>query len=392
MDRILEIELARGENETVVTPAALAMRYSGGLSVLMNVLQTIGREPKLERTYIWGSRGQSKSHVFSQLLRSTRPSKDDTPQRIASAVKTANSSEHLLLAVAFYAPQWARFVEEAFRLAAFEEAVWWFHAHTKDSNWYVDNEIRESWNAEIRKLTPLSLEDLIDGAVDVDWFARTHEALGEKRWKRLDEFAKYASSGGGHKRAQLFANAMLGKLAKVDLVKETNEKRAEDEIVVGLLPLDRKALEQDVLERYKLMQEFIRTSRQFGSQRQASEKLASRIGQENLARTAGYSDPTRLQWAMERLETADLRAGPITVTVEDYSVSLLIDSDGHPEIRVKRGEKLLKSIPLEAKKDKHVEELIEAKPSSNASRAACDTRSKKRCVAVTSSALRRSSN
>jgi hypothetical protein len=85
-----------GENETVVTAAALAMRYSGGLSVLMNVLQAVGRDPKLERTYIRGLRGQLKSCVFSHLLRSTRPSKDNTPQQFASAVKTANISEHIL--------------------------------------------------------------------------------------------------------------------------------------------------------------------------------------------------------------------------------------------------------------------------------------------------------
>ena len=34
---------------------------------------------------------------------------------------------------------------------------------------------------------------------------------------------------------------------------------------------------------------------------------------ENLARTAGYPDPIRLQWAMEAQEIADLAKGPVVV-------------------------------------------------------------------------------
>ncbi len=222
--------------------------------------------------------------------------------------------------------------------------------------------MREAWNAEIRKLTPLSLEDLMEGAVDVDWFHRTHDGLGEKRWARLDEFAKYASGGAGHKRAQLFAQAMLGNLKRTDLIKDIEEKRKQDSLrALGLLPLDKKTARKDVLERYTLMQEFIRTSRQFGSLRQTSEKLAARIGQENPSRTAGYPDPIRLQWAMEGLATADLAKGPVTVKVDDLAVSLAIDADGVPEISVKRGDKWLKSLPPEAKKNEAVEELTERK-------------------------------
>ena len=36
-----------------------------------------------------------------------------------------------------------------------------------------------------------------------------------------------------------------------------------------------------------------------------SEKKAAVIAQENLARTAGYSDPMRLKWAMEARAIAD---------------------------------------------------------------------------------------
>ena len=363
MERILEIELARGEMETVVTPATMSMRYAGGIDVLVRVLQAIGHDPKLQRNVSWwGSGGQGKSAVFSHLIRSTTPDKADTPESFAKAVKAGGIDENALIALAFYAPQWAKYVQKAVGWPMFEEAVWWFHAHTKESTWSVDSDIREGWNAEIRKLTPLTLEDLTEGAVDVDWFHRTYKAIGPKRWTRLDEFAKYASSSGGHKRAQLFANAMLGKLKKADLTKDIADKRKQDALrALGLLPLEKKTTKNDVLARYKIMQEFVRTSRQFGSQRQASEKLAARIGQENLARTAGYPDPIRLQWAMEGLATADLAAGPVVVHVKDVAVSLSIDAEGLPDVAVKRAEKPLKSIPPDVKKNEQVAELLERK-------------------------------
>ncbi len=360
--RVLEIELARGENPTIATDAALVIQFAGGLAALVDVLQALGRDPKLRRTYSWGDSGQSKSAVFSHLIRATRPRPDETPEDFARAMKAAGIGEDALLAVAFYAPQWARGVQRALGWPTFEEAVWWFHAHTKDSEWRVAAEVREARNAEVRKYTPLTLEDLTEGAVDGDWFARTHKALGKSRWARLDEFAKYASSGGGHKRAQLFADAMLGKLKRADLVKDVKDKRKQDAVrALGLLPLNKKSPDKDVLERYRIIQEFQRTSRQFGSMRQASEKLAARIGRENLARTAGYADPVRLQWAMEGRESADLAAGPVVVAVGDVSVALAIDAEGRPEIAVKRGDKPLKNVPPAVKKDGAVAELFERK-------------------------------
>ncbi|WP_337177293.1 DUF5724 domain-containing protein [Paludisphaera sp.] len=362
MERVLEVELARGESPTAATPAALALEHAGGLDTLVEILRAIGRDPKLRRTYSWGDEGQAKSSVFSRLIRATRPGADETPEDFAKAVEAAGIGEDALLAVAFYAPQWARGVERALGWPTFEEAVWWFHAHTKDSSWTVASDVREAWNAEIRKLTPLTLEDLTEGAVDVDWFARTYKALGKPRWGRLDEFAKYASAGAGHKRAQLFAAAMLGEVKLADLVKDVKDKRKQDAVrALGLLPLSKKGADKDVLERYRIMQEFVRASRKFGSQRQASEKLAARIGQENLARTAGHPDPTRLQWAMEGRESADLAEGPVVVGVGDVSVALSIDGDGRPEIAVTRGEKPLKSIPPAVKKEPAVAELVERK-------------------------------
>ena len=256
----------RGESETIASPIAQVLRYAGGRDVLVRILCAIGRDPKLQRTFYMGRGKPGKMAVFSHLIRVTMPAKDDTPEAFAADVKAEKISENVLLAVAFYAPQWARPVQEAIGWPMFVEAVWWFHAHTKDPQWQVEMHVRESWNAEIRKLTPLELSDLMEGAVDVDWFHRTYEALGPERWKRLDEFAKYASGGGGHKRAQLFAQAMLGTGRQTRAgARGPDQAQARRDPALGLLPLDPKAHREDVLARFKVMQEFVRTSRQFGS-------------------------------------------------------------------------------------------------------------------------------
>ncbi len=361
MDRVLEIELDRGDSETPATQPATNLDYAGGIDVLVRILQAIGRDAKLRRTRAWGDAGLSKSAVFSRLITATSPGKDDTPERFAEVMKAAGIGEEMLLAVGMFAPHWARHVQEAVGWNSLMEAIWWIHAHTKDNKWRVDEDIRNTWNAEIRKLTPLTLDDLVDGAVDVEWFNRVYKALGDVRWKKLDELAKYATGGAGHKRAQLFADAMLGQAKRETLVKDIESKRHQDAVrALGLLPLG-KSSKDEVLARYRIMQEFVRGSRKFGSQRQASEKLAARIGMDNLARTAGYPDATRLQWAMEGLATADLAKGPVTATIGDVVVQLAVSDDGLPEISTRRGDKPLKSIPPAVKKSPAVQELTDRK-------------------------------
>jgi hypothetical protein len=113
----------------------------------------------------------------------------------------------------------------------------------------------------------------------------------------------------------------------------------------------------DLLDRYRVFQEFLRTSRKFGSQRQASEKLAVKIGMENLARTAGFPDPVRLEWAMEAQEVADLAGGSKSVCVGDVMLTLSIDRWGELDLTVERSGKALRAIPAKLRKDPSVVEL-----------------------------------
>lgn len=360
-DRVLEVELARGDMPTAATPAASLLGAAGGAVILSRLLAAFGKET-FARGYSYGY-NQNKSAVFSHLIRATFPAEADTPEAFKSLMAEAKIPEPRLIETAVYAPQWAKHAEHALGWRGFAEAVWWLHAHTKDTGWSVNADVRESWTAEAAALTPLSAQTLLDGAVDVEWFHRVYKALGAKRWAQLDEAAKYASGGGGHKRAQLFAAAMLGQMPQADLKARIKDKRSQDSVrALGLVPLPNGAKrEEDILARYAVMQEFGRGSKKFGAQRQASEKLAVGIGLENLARTAGYPDPVRLEWAMEAKSVADLAAGPVSAESGPVTVILSINEWGTPIIAATKNGKLVKAIPAAAKKVPEIAALVSRK-------------------------------
>ena len=210
--------------------------------------------------------------------------------------KKSGLAKERFIEIAMFAPQWAALIESYVNYEGLEDAVWWIHAHTKDEHWEVSHEVREIWNAKVAEKTPLSSSDLVDGAVDVVWFQTIYQQLKKAKWSVVLAAAKFASASGGHKRAELFARAMLKQATKTEITSRIKSKRHQDSVrALGLLPLaNGKAREKDLLSRYELFKEFVRQSKQFGSQRQASEKRCAQIGSENLARTAGYADPCLL--------------------------------------------------------------------------------------------------
>ncbi|HTA30707.1 MAG TPA: DUF5724 domain-containing protein, partial [Candidatus Cybelea sp.] len=354
--RILEVELTRGDNPTAASTPALSLGAVEGIANLAAILRALGK-----RSFVrgWSRDNQSMETVFSHLARRCFPAPGETASDLSRQMKESLVPEERLVELAVYAPQWAALVEGALGWRALSEAVWWIHAHTKGEDWRVDQEIRDSWEADMNARTSLSAGDLLEGGVDVAWFHRTHKELGPKRWDAVCDAAKFASTGAGHARAMLFANAMLGEVSKKELVERITKKRHQDSVrSLGLLPLaGGKKRDSDVLERYKIIQEFRRSSKQFGSMRQASEKRAAQIAQQNLARTAGFSDPIRLEWAMEAKAVEDLADGPIEVSAEGVKVSLAIDAWGEIELTAVKDGKTLADIPAKLKKNPKIAAL-----------------------------------
>ncbi|WP_053226315.1 DUF4132 domain-containing protein [Solirubrobacter soli] len=347
-ERIVAIELARGETPTAAAKAVRELTHSGGLDVVVAALVALGRERFVRG---WSSDGEGRATVFSHMVATSHPGDGDTPERFAAAVREAKIADRRLRELACYAPQWAAHVEATLAAPGLAGAVWWLHAHTKDDRWDVAAELRAEWERSVADRTELSAEQLVDGAVDVRWFAEVHEQLDDELLKA----AKYGSTAGGHKRAELFARAMRGDLDEDELLQRIEAKRHQDSVrALGLLPLaDGDALTR----RYEALHHFRRGSREFGKQRQGSEGRATDIGLENLARTAGFSDPARLTWAMEAAATADLAGDGVVVEHEDVRVALRVDADGKPEISTRRGEKTLKSVPAALRKVPEIKAL-----------------------------------
>ncbi|GGS40650.1 DUF4132 domain-containing protein [Deinococcus knuensis] len=370
-DRVLEVELGRGDLETPATLPALALQGAHGADLPLRLLAALGKNP-LKRGY--QGRNESRDVTFSHLIRVSFPLPGDTPAGFRAQAQALKLTDSRLLDLAMFAPQWAPLVSGALGWRGLQDGVYWLHAHTRDSNWSVPQDVRQAWEAEITERTPLSAADLTEGAVDVEWFRRTHGALGAQRFAALLDAAKYASSSGGHKRAETFARAVLGELDETELRARIHDRRNQDAVrALGLLPLPRTkgaarakaSAARHVTERYRVISEFRRGARQFGAQRQASERRAADIGLHNLARTAGYTDPQRLVWAMEARTAPDWTQ---TVTVDGVTLGIALTDAGEASLTVRRGEKTLKTLPSALKKVPDVIALRESVTELNATR------------------------
>jgi hypothetical protein len=352
--RVLELELKRGDLPTSTSAAASTIAYLEGLDKLVAILQALGQDSIVRvGHYIYGE--QARNAVFSRLLRVTHPAPSDTPKAFAAALKGV--PEQRLLELGLFAPQWIGFVAHAVGWKGLDDAMYWLLAHTKESGWGGTQQELEGWKAEMAQLTPLSTQDLMDGAVDVAWFNNAYKELGATRWAQLYEAAKYTSSGTGHARAKQFADAMLGKLEESEVQKRITDKRHQDSVrAFGLLPLP-KTKDVTLLKRYEIVQTFMKGAKKFGSQRKESENLAARIGLENLARTAGYPDPMRLEWAMELKAVADLAKGAVKLVKGDVEFVLSVSEDGEPNFEILKKGKVLKDIPANLRKDEAVVEI-----------------------------------
>jgi hypothetical protein len=355
-DSVLDVELRRGDLPTATSEVALNLRSTSGAALCATLLASLG-DASLSRGWTGGS--DARDAVLSHLVRVCFPTAEDTGAVLADAARAGGVKDSRLVELAVYAPQWARPVEDALGWPGLADAVLWLHAHTKDDHWSVDTEVRESWAALSAELTPLAAADLVAGAVDVEWFLRAHATLGAERWRVLDRAAKLASAGSGHRRAQLFAAAMLGRSDEAELTARVQSKRHQDSVrALGLVPLPPgEERPGSLMRRYRLLREFERGSRAYGNQRQLSERLAVRIGVDNLARTAGYPDPQRFSWEMEALEAGDLADGPVVVREGDVSVTLSVTDQGAPALTVRRGERTLQAVPAALRKDARVVEL-----------------------------------
>ena len=350
--RMLQVELQRGD---LPTDASIYIRYLQeieGMHYFFEALERMGKEP-FAKGYYYGN-DLTKRRTFSHILEVSQPSATDTFAAFKAHLDKIKITDKRLVEAACYALHWADWIGDYLQIKDFKEAIWWFIAHTTD---YMDAE-KETI---VSQYSTVPRDDFQRGAIDVDWYHRVHKAVGKEGWKLIQESAKYLSDGMGYRRVKLYSAVLTGEIKLDEVIQKITEKRDKDYVMaLGLVPINKKKEEEDLVSRYNLLQTFLKESKQFGQQRQESEKNAVEIGLDNLSRNAGYEDSIRFSWAMEAKATQQIMEKS-TLVLDDTQLQLVVDDEGKADIIVTKGDKTLKSIPDKYKKNKEVEALKDSK-------------------------------
>lgn len=354
VDRIIELEVTRGEEPQPWSYAALRIGVVHGARHLQRLLSTLGKTP-LRRSAPSrpGKPNLTRSAVLIHLIQASRPAADDCPDSFARLMREAGIPSERLLELALMRPAWTPFIACATGIDGLRDAVGWIYAHTRSTDYQWESKARELWTGELGFDSPLSAEELLEGAVDAEWFKRAYESVGAEVWATLYGAAKFASTHNGHARAKLFADALLGKIGIDQLTEQVSGKGDLNAArAIGLPPLPDacKPRREELLRRYGVLQKLRVTARESKAQRGASEISAFETGVRNLARRAGYEDTVRFEWAMECEAVADLSDATLQVVIDDLKCSVAIQPDGSLAMEVSRGGELLGSVPAAMKK------------------------------------------
>lgn len=350
LDYLVKNELKRGDSPTIYSKSLNRIYRIEGIEYLVQILQALGKETLDRASYYWGGNDTKKS-VLSHLLKACYPSEKDNSKELAKKLKGTDITEQRLIEVAMYASQWLEIIESYLGWKGLVSGCYYFQAHMSD--------VDKNKEGLIAKYTPISIDDLRDGAFDIDWFKSAYKELGEKKFEMLYDSAKYISDGAKHSRARMFADAVNGKLNLKETEKKIEDKRNKDLVAsYSLIPL-LKDKQKDALHRYQFLQKFLKESKKFGAQRRASEAKAVNISLENLSRNMGYSDVTRLIWNMETALINEMKEYFVPKKLDDVDIYIKIDDLGQSEIIYEKAGKELKSLPTKLKKDKYIEAIKE---------------------------------
>lgn len=350
-EMILKVELKRSEVPTSFSTAINRISKVRGIAHLLDILTALGKDT-LERSvyYNYYYNATDKKTCLCHLLYVSEPLPDENGETLKKLMGKRKISEKRLVEVAMYNPKWIDCIEEYLGWSGLKSGIYYFTAH-------MNEEFSERTEAMIAKYTPLTKEELNDGAFDLAWFEECSNQLGEKRFQMLYDSAKYISESNKHTRARKYADAAQGKVTVEELEAAITDKRNKDLLMsYPLVPLKD---ESDVLHRYQFMQKFLKESRQFGAQRRASESKAVAMGLQNLAASSGYADVTRLTLNMETKLVEEMQAYFQWQQVEDVKIKIAIGEDGKPAIICEADGKSRKIIPAKYKKNEVVVNIKE---------------------------------
>ena len=342
---VLASELSRGDSPATYTKGIHGIARIYGAKYLSEILTAMGNDT-LDRTayYGWGEAVDRKGSL-SYLLSVCIPSDEDSVDTLRAAFAGKKITTKRLIEAALFSPEWIPIIGKYLEIESFESVCYYFMAH-------MNEKFDDKRKAMIARFTPLSDDELNLGAFDVNWFLSAYDSIGEKEFDLIYDAAKYISDGAKHSRARKYADATLGKFNVDETEKTVSDKRNKDLLMAyALIPLTG---EDDICRRYLYIQRFRKESKQFGSQRVASEGKAVEMALTNLAINAGYSDTMRLTLRMETKVIDDSRALLEEQIIEGVSFKITLDENGKATLVCAKDGKTLKSVPAKLKKNETV--------------------------------------
>lgn len=350
---ILQTELTRGDLPTKYTKSISGIKRIYGCKYFASILAALSNEKLKNVTYFFYD--TDRRAVLSYLLYISRPDEHDTAQQLKLCLQEKNIGINRLVEAVMLSPGWLPLVDKILKWKGFISAYYYFQAHMR----YAD----EKMAATFAKYTSISLEDLRDGAFDLNWFKDCYKRLGKERFAILYDACKYIAEGNSHTRARKYADAATGLLNAEEVKQQIIEKRNKDLLMAyGLIPLSKsgritKSAQKEMLNRYKFIQQFLKESKNFGAQRRASEALACKIALNNLARNAGFADSMRFTLNMETSLIKEKSTVFKPYTVENLSLYITIDKTGKASVTCEKNGKILKSVPSKLKKHSYYQFL-----------------------------------
>lgn len=346
IEHCVNAELKRGTLKTPYTPFVLRLYEMYGTDIFAKaIVQMRGLTLVRNNNGYWFD--DKKNDVFSKILKTVRPNADETFDDFKRIIDEYGVTRDELIRAAVYNLDFLNFADKYLGIDGFKSAVLYFAAH-------LNEELSEERIEKIKEYSTIDYHDFKDGAIDLEWYGDMINTIPPAEFKRVYDNAKYITVAGLHKRAQRFFEALNGKIgideAKAQVLKSRNKDFC---LIYSLIPITSEA---DLFERYTFLSVFLKESKQFGSQRQLSERRTVDIAFDNLARNAGYADSSVFIYEMESKDrrVIDMYDG---IAAGDYSLKLVVDGEKVKLVVTDKNGKKLSAVPGAISKSPEVVEI-----------------------------------
>lgn len=325
----VDAELNRGSEDTVYTQFIRSCDEFYGVNTYLRALVAI-RNLTLVRTNFFYETG--KNAMISQILSMCVKDSNDSYDEFVNFIKDNKITKKELIKACVYNPSFIDYIEKYLNILGFKLSVYYFMAH-------LNEKLDENKIEIFKKYSNIDYHDFKDGAFDINWYNEMINTIPTDDLKIIYDNAKYITVAGLHKRAQRFFDAKNNNITLEECILKIKETRNKDYVLIySLIPIKS---EDDLYERYLFIQDYLKESKKFGSQRQLSERRVVDIAMDNLARNANYADVSLFTYEMEAKNGIDSLDA---IEVDDIKLVPLINHL-RISIEVYKGDKKLSSIP-----------------------------------------------